>query len=537
MDKALKELQAALDRAPNDTEILLYIGYIHGARKDYSEAVKVFRRVIELDPVNSQAYTWLVYAYGQIKEYGLAHEYYQKALSLFPDGEDLLDRAAKFYYERKDFARAIDYASKAIRIHESGPSGYGYSRKEKYLFLMDCYLAQKDLKAAAAWLRKSCPNLLWEMIGFVLLIFLPALVASWLGRRMLKKIPPEEGEERISYFHRFRNRVRWLLSIGWSTIIVAYFVSDLHYGAKLLHVHEAIIILGACFIQIVLLNSVFFHIDRRVRRTSATFKVYFLAMLGYYVPFLLVAFLGFQLYSLRAELLSSWGGSAVFVFLLMVLVYGSGALYPWIIRLTRRTRPVPEGLRSRLDALCRKTGVQCRIFILETDALKFSNMLAEGLWPGNYRVYIFSYALEKLSPEELDNIFLHELAHFKMDHPRIRLHIIFVFLLLLVLGDTWLRASGMVSYQVVLVVTAIVSYVLISRWISRRQEKEADEFAVARSDAPQAMVTALQKAYRDNYVPRDYKAPQHPPLEERIKYIKNKIAGLETGRASRGDLP
>ncbi len=161
------------------------------------------------------------------------------------------------------------------------------------------------------------------------------------------------------------------------------------------------------------------------------------------------------------------------------------------------------------------------------------------------RIVLFDTLIEKHSVQELLAILAHEIGHFKKKHIFQQMAIsiastgIMFFILSLFLNNPHLfSAFGMehVSIYGSLVlfgflfspIEMIIS--ITANKLSRRNEYEADIFAIQTTSRPDALIQALKKLCMDNMsnlTPHPFKVTlfySHPPVLHRISYIRNTAA-------------
>jgi STE24 endopeptidase len=119
-----------------------------------------------------------------------------------------------------------------------------------------------------------------------------------------------------------------------------------------------------------------------------------------------------------ARLLLPWAledGHAALVFLppLVAII----VLFPWILRGVWRARPLPPGsLRNRLEAASRRCGFHAAdILLWPTDGL-VANAAVAGFVPQLRYVFLSDGLLARLSEDEIEAVFGHELGHVSHHH-------------------------------------------------------------------------------------------------------------------------
>lgn len=220
--------------------------------------------------------------------------------------------------------------------------------------------------------------------------------------------------------------------------------------------------------------------------------------------------------------------------------------YPvWIAPLFNRFTPLeqPE-LRERIEGLLARAGFQSRgIFVMDgSKRSAHGNAYFTGL--GRHkRIVFFDTLIEVLSAEEIEAVLAHEVGHYQRRHVPKRMVVMALaglggFALLgWLMGQDWFfqglgvstpaPASALILFGLSLpVFTLFVAP--ISAGLMRRQEFEADDYAVAQSGA-QSLVSALVRLYRENsstLTPDPLFSAfhdSHPPASVRIHRISSNI--------------
>lgn len=161
----------------------------------------------------------------------------------------------------------------------------------------------------------------------------------------------------------------------------------------------------------------------------------------------------------------------------------------------------------------------------------------------NKRIVFYDTLLEQLDATETEAVLAHELGHFKRHHIIKRLVSMSVISLagFALLG--WLKlqpafyhglgvnqVSDSLALLLFVMVAPVFSFFLqpVSAWFSRKQEFEADEFALQQSSGLH-LISALVKMYRDNastLTPDPWYSAfhhSHPPAGVRIAHISSKM--------------
>jgi STE24 endopeptidase len=201
-----------------------------------------------------------------------------------------------------------------------------------------------------------------------------------------------------------------------------------------------------------------------------------------------------------------------------------------------------ETLKKRVETLLERCGFAARggVFVMDGSLRSaHGNAYFTGIGR-NKRIVFFDTLLSRIEAPEIEAVLAHELGHFRLHHVRQRLaaSVALTFGGLALLA--WLaRQPGFYSALGVPEPSAAMALLLFAltvpvmtffatpvlSWWSRRQERQADDFAVAHADAGN-LAAALVKLFRDNastLTPdRIHSAffDSHPPALERIGRLR-----------------
>ena len=236
----------------------------------------------------------------------------------------------------------------------------------------------------------------------------------------------------------------------------------------------------------------------------------------------------------------AWGTWVGFNLLLMVA-------YPTVIApLFNKFEPLAdEGVKTRVQALMQRCGFASKgLFVMDgSKRSAHGNAYFTGLGAAK-RVVFFDTLLNKLTPGEVEAVLAHELGHFKHQHVKQRLVMMFAVSLagFALLGwlssQTWFYTALGVTPHLgaatdalalllfMLVVPVYSSFVSpLMAQLSRKHEFQADAYACAQSSGSD-LAQALLKLHEDNastltpdpvYVRFYY---SHPPASERLAALQ-----------------
>ena len=201
-----------------------------------------------------------------------------------------------------------------------------------------------------------------------------------------------------------------------------------------------------------------------------------------------------------------------------------------------------EDLVAKLQELLEKTKIVFKDFYVMDASIRSShgNAFFTGFGK-NKRIVFFDTLIKNLSCNEVIAVLAHELGHFKHKHiiKRLSFSIFFLFLGFYILGTLsqkeWffsafnVKPSAHMTLVLFVTISPIYTYFFtpISSWFSRKDEFEADTFAINNSNGKD-LITALIKLNKNsssNLTPHPIYSKfyfSHPPTIERLKFIKSK---------------
>jgi len=243
-----------------------------------------------------------------------------------------------------------------------------------------------------------------------------------------------------------------------------------------------------------------------------------------------------------AAWLYCWGASTVFVLAVQFIAP------TWLMPLFNKFTPLPEGeLRNAILSYAESVKFSVRdIFVI--DGSKRSSK-ANAFFTGfgkNKRIALFDTLLDQTSTEEIVSVVAHEIGHYKLRHiiqmmivSTLQLGLLF-FLLSLFVTDPQLASAFYIetpSIHTGLIFFAMlyepVSFLLslALNFLSRKNELQADRYAITTTPEREALVSSLKKLSLkslSNLTPHPFYVAlhySHPPLVERIR----KIRGIASG--------
>jgi len=210
-----------------------------------------------------------------------------------------------------------------------------------------------------------------------------------------------------------------------------------------------------------------------------------------------------------------------------------------IIPLFYRCRTLAnETLKRRLMNLSFACGVPVRnVFEIELSSETTKANAGVVGWGRSRRILLGDTLLKNYSPQEIEAVFAHELAHIRLRHIwkligfasacwLIGFYVTFLLFRAIMdsLGRVVWDTAGF-PLLALLMMTAGLALTPFQLWYSRHVEKQADLFAAKHIEHPQHLASALRKLARQNLADstpprlREIFFCDHPPLSKRVAYI------------------
>lgn len=220
--------------------------------------------------------------------------------------------------------------------------------------------------------------------------------------------------------------------------------------------------------------------------------------------------------------------------------------YPTLIApMFNKFAPLEEGeLKSRIEALLARCGFESKGLFVMDGSRRSSHGNAYFTGIGNAkRIVFFDTLLKQLDVDETEAVLAHELGHFKRNHVKKRMAMMFALFLAgfavlgWVAGQHWFytglgmsEASDHAALMLFMLAAPAFTFWLspITSYYSRKHEFEADGYAVEHASGA-ALITALVKMYKDNastLTPDPIYSmvhDSHPPAPIRVPHIEQCI--------------
>lgn len=233
-----------------------------------------------------------------------------------------------------------------------------------------------------------------------------------------------------------------------------------------------------------------------------------------YNLFMLLAWLPF---ALLAEWLSD------FLLALPVLFLAVTWSFPFLLAWAWGCKRLPDGevmdMVRRLEA---GTGAKfSRVYLWEPGGGSVQNAAAVGVFPP-FRYLFLTPALIRCMPRpELEAVILHELGHVKRKHLLFYLFTSLASINLAAMAGLFLPLDGPGERFVVTAVLVLVYFRFMFGWLSRNMERQADLFALEKTDNARGLVNALEKLGISAGNIRAASSWHHMGIAERVDFLRH----------------
>lgn len=147
LDGAISGLEKVLEKSPQDSNALFYLGLGYVGKKMYAEAVVPLTRVTELSPAFPGAYFELGVCYRALDDSKKALESYDKSLELDPDNAHCLYNSGLILFETSRVEEALARFERGLALKPADPDLLDMAAR--------CYINQGKFDRAAEHLEKA----------------------------------------------------------------------------------------------------------------------------------------------------------------------------------------------------------------------------------------------------------------------------------------------------------------------------------------------------------------------------------------------
>ena len=397
----------------------------------------------------------------------------------------------------------------------------------------------------------------------------------WLNYTHLKShghiVPPEFGGTidpavlgKMSAYTAENSRVAIVESILDNVVVILFLFAGMlglydRWIASLSHsflVNGIIFLLILIFVQILIAVpfSLYqnFRIENRYGFNTMTFRIWITDLLKSFVISSILGCIVILAALAIVQASPEWWWLWVWLFFLCFGIFMM-FISPYVIEpLFFKVEPIKaEGLEEKIRQLMERAGLKVsRVFQMDASRRsRHSNAYFTGIGKVK-RIVLFDTLIEQMTHDEILAVLAHEAGHWKKRHVLKRLVLsevaafcgLYLAYVLVQREDLpgLLGYSELSFYARFLIVGFLGSLVLfpltpLFSALSRRDEREADDFAAELTGQPENMASALVKLSRENLSnlhPHPWYAAfyySHPPVVERIRKLKAGGNSQESG--------
>lgn len=377
--------------------------------------------------------------------------------------------------------------------------------------------------------------------GLILAIILVFCLFSLMMARNVEKLydrtmSPERAMSRLRIANQYIGGLLLIISGFFIGILVMPFFKSLgNIGAA-----AGIFASFVLFILILLMMQLIYYKPmKKIRKTTETAS----EQLGNTLRILIITFLPmiaiYTVYSLLPENIKDKAFSNVFgVVIFMLIICCINFIMPLFYKFMFKAVPMEKSeLWEVLSAFLSKAGLKnTYLYIWPTKKNKTANALVSGF--GKKNIFISDYLIENADEKEIEAIVGHEIGHIKKHHILIRMLVtlvpIPVFSLIGSLMDSYEKNNHteipVIPGLIVFMVIFIIYYGVVFHYITRTQERQADDYVLKLGVDPNVYISSLIKLSKLNHMNMkmnklDEKFQTHPSFARRIRWIEG-AAGI-----------
>lgn len=343
------------------------------------------------------------------------------------------------------------------------------------------------------------------------------IVITLLGLMIVKKYS-KINNEKAMHLIRIIFSLKFFIYIP-SAFIMSYFLLKYQYKNFFSLIPTLFIILLMLFDSIV-----FYKESIKIRGVQITLMEYIIELIKESILIILPVCILLVLKNIFVNT-----GTFFYTFTLVTALFIFNLLYPYLMRL-RFKNCSKNNILS--DELSNKFNFHINIYIYNGKASKDSNALVCGLLY-TFNIFISDFLIENMSESEINTILLHEIGHIKKHHTLIKNTILISSIpIMITIGaimDEWEkffgeinRIGGIIFFLLILFLYSVILFL----YISRKQEFEADKFAINNGADIFIYSEALNKlknfnlfVNKRNFIEEIFST--HPSIKKRILRLKS----------------
>ena len=283
-------------------------------------------------------------------------------------------------------------------------------------------------------------------------------------------------------------------------------------------------------------------------------------ILDFLKDWLLTIIIGAPLIAAVLYIFTSFGGKAwlyVWLFIMATQLLLAFLAPVIILPLFNKFTPLKEGkLKEEIENYAKTQNFKMKGVFVMDGSRRSSKTNAFFTGFGRFRrIVLYDTLIANHTTEELVSILTHEMGHYKKKHMQIFMLLSFIslglmlFILSLFINNVQLFKAFKMDHLSIYASIVFFGFIyspisfisgIFLNCLSRKNEREADLYAIKTYPKPEAMINALKKLSVENLSnlnPHPLKVffqYSHPPALERIKFIRNLTAASDA--TARGDF-
>ena len=380
-------------------------------------------------------------------------------------------------------------------------------------------------------------NQLLTLIVTVAITILPPALAYFFGSYATRTLPADQ-DARLRRFYLIKRSAiifECLLLIGYVCDVyllnLPLLIGKALDWVPLIYTKHLIGIIPL-IVGLMLIRLAIYEVEQQVTSSNRKKGEYFSVHLKFLLLPVLPLFAYLSLLDLIAHL-PFLGNHTYLPFALMISLIFLAYIYaPLLLGFIWRTTPLADAnLRSRLHRLAAQDNIRYKdIVIWQTESV--ANAAVAGIAPWSRQIFLTAALLQHFSDDEIETIVAHEFGHVRYKHILTYLMFLIAYFLSYAIYYIYiggplesLSSTSSLLPAIGLVFFISLYFVIIFRALSRRFEHQADLYAVALTDKPDALELALVRLAYLNYTPRSVQRlfelfQTHPSVDRRIKFIE-----------------
>ena len=380
-------------------------------------------------------------------------------------------------------------------------------------------------------------NQLLTLIVTITIIILPSALVYFLGSYATRALPTDQ-DARLRRLYLIKRSVivfECLLLIGYICDVYLWnlplLTGKMLEWVPLIYTKHLVgivpLIAGLMLIRLAL-----YEVEQRVTSSNWKRREYLSVHLKFLLLPLLPLFVYLSLLDLIVHIPFLANHTYLPIALMMSLIFLAYIHAPLLLSLIWRTIPLADvNLRNKLYQLAAQNNIKYRdIVVWQTESV--ANAAVAGIAPWSRKIFLTDALLQHFSDDEIEAIVAHEFGHVRYKHLLTYLMFLIVYFLsysiyYIYIGQPLESIPFTSSLLPAIGLAFFISlyFVIIFRALSRRFEHQADLYAVAVTDKPEALELALVRLAYLNYTPRSIQRlfelfQTHPSVDRRIELIE-----------------